>query len=333
MIELSIIIPIYNTEIAKLKRCFESVKRIQTTFYECLLVDDGSMEEIKVFLSEYAQHTPCFRYIRKDNGGVSSSRNLGIDKTRGKYICFVDSDDEIVPEAYGVFLSRENDSDLIFSDLLLIDRDKKARWKACDSKEITYEKMLRRVLVNGKVNGPCCKFIKREFLCRTGIRFHEDMVTAEDLMFLLDMLDVRPSMTYIDEVSYFYFREKSTGLERLKKHLGKHFANYKATYLKEMSCISKGEYSSEEKEELNLLSAKKLVMSMFNTTLEAIESNIKPQVIEKGLFEILDTLDIDIKNSDMKTRIRMKLLMAKRWRLLGILAAFRRKYLKVKGMI
>ena len=92
---LSIIIPIYNTPCEKLQRCFASVQGIQTNTYECILVDDGSCKEIGQYAKKYASTSETFKYFRKENGGVSSARNVGIEVAAGEYIYFVDSDDAI----------------------------------------------------------------------------------------------------------------------------------------------------------------------------------------------------------------------------------------------
>ena len=331
MIKLSIIIPIYNTEITKLQRCLESIKYIKSSLYECILVDDGSRKDVSVYLNKYAKNIPEFRYIRKENGGVSSARNLGIEHANGKYLCFVDSDDAIEPKLYDLFLATEYNTDLIFSDLILLDRKKSARWSVCNTHEISYKKIIQIVLTNGKINGPCCKFIKKDFLCRYEIKFHEEMVTAEDLVFFLDMLLKKPSMAYIKEVSYYYYKEQTTGFNRLKKYPSKHYYNYREAYFKEIICISNGNFNKKEIDRLKKRSLEKYIMSIFNTTLEMIEVKIPMQSIEQDLKVVLD--QVNLKNTNIKTKARGKLMLKKRWCILKIISAIRRKYLTVKGLV
>ena len=88
--ELAIIIPIYNTHKEKLERCFESVNAIRSESYECILVDDGSDQETSEYLNKYSERNSNFRYIRKENGGVSSARNVGIERALEEYICFAE---------------------------------------------------------------------------------------------------------------------------------------------------------------------------------------------------------------------------------------------------
>lgn len=94
MIELSIIIPIYNAE-KYIQRCIESVINQTLLNWELLLIDDGSTDNSRKICDKYAQSDKRIRVIHKKNGGVSSARNLGIDIAIGEYITFIDSDDWI----------------------------------------------------------------------------------------------------------------------------------------------------------------------------------------------------------------------------------------------
>lgn len=98
MLELSIVIPVYNVA-PYLPACLESVFG-QTGFsFEVILVDDASTDNSGSICGEYARRYPQVRYIRHArNGGLSSARNTGLVAARGKYITFVDSDDFLAPD-------------------------------------------------------------------------------------------------------------------------------------------------------------------------------------------------------------------------------------------
>lgn len=331
MTKLSIIIPIYNTEIAKLQRCLESIKLIRTKSYECILVDDGSAEETGAYLKDYANITSGFRYIRKENGGVSSARNLGMEKARGEYICFVDADDEIEPDAYNSFLLEENKSDVVFSDLALVVGDKRELCKPCEAGKITYEEMIRRILTDERINGPYCKYIKREYLNKHGIYFREEMYAGEDLVFLLDILLDNPSMSYISKVSYYYYREETSNTNRLKKYFTKLYFNYREAYIKEGICISNGNFNPDMVEYLEQRSIEKYIKAVFNTTLDLTEMDIDLFDVEHDLEQVVDP--VDTKKASQMTKLRKRLMLKKRWHLLKMIAFIRRKYLKIKGNV
>ena len=101
---ISVIVPVYNVE-TLLPRCVDS---ILTQTYECLevlLVDDGSTDASGEICEQFAKKDTRIRVIHKENGGLSSARNAGLDVASGDYIGFVDSDDWIEPEMYAEMLA------------------------------------------------------------------------------------------------------------------------------------------------------------------------------------------------------------------------------------
>ena len=95
-ISFSIIIPAYNAE-RTIDRCIESILAQKMTAYEVIVVNDGSTDKTADIISEYANKYPNMRLISISNRGVSNARNIGIDMAKGKWIVFVDADDELEP--------------------------------------------------------------------------------------------------------------------------------------------------------------------------------------------------------------------------------------------
>ncbi len=91
---ISIIVPIYNAE-KYLRRCIDSVITQTYQDWELLLIDDGSPDNSGVICEEYARTDSRIQVYHKKNGGVSSARNLGIEKVNGDWIAFVDPDDYV----------------------------------------------------------------------------------------------------------------------------------------------------------------------------------------------------------------------------------------------
>lgn len=96
---ISVIVPVYNVE-AYLARCLDSILTQTYSNLEIILVDDGTKDSSGVICDEYAAKDSRIRVIHKENGGLSSARNVGIDLAQGEYIAFVDSDDWLEPDAY-----------------------------------------------------------------------------------------------------------------------------------------------------------------------------------------------------------------------------------------
>ena len=94
MPKVSIIIPVYNAE-KYLARCLESILNQDFTDYEVVLVDDGSTDGSCAICERYAAKYPWIVFLHKENGGVSSARNLGLEFAKGEWLSFVDADDTL----------------------------------------------------------------------------------------------------------------------------------------------------------------------------------------------------------------------------------------------
>lgn len=105
---LSIIVPVYNVA-SYLPDCLDSLLVQTYPNFELLLVDDGSTDESWAVLQAYAAKDSRVRIFQKENGGVSSARNFGLDRAQGEYIGFVDADDFVAPQ-YLEWLYRAADS-------------------------------------------------------------------------------------------------------------------------------------------------------------------------------------------------------------------------------
>ena len=116
-VAVSVVIPVYNVE-KYLKECVDSVLK-QTYFsYEIILVDDGSTDASAKICDEYAAKDSRISVIHKPNGGLSSARNTGLQKARGAYVYFLDSDDYIVEYALEklVEAAERDNADIVFFD-------------------------------------------------------------------------------------------------------------------------------------------------------------------------------------------------------------------------
>ncbi len=99
MCEISIIVPVYKVE-KYLKKCVDSILAQTFSDFELILVDDGSPDNSGRICDDYAKKDARVRVVHKQNGGLSSARNAGIEVAKGKYLGFVDSDDYIAEDMY-----------------------------------------------------------------------------------------------------------------------------------------------------------------------------------------------------------------------------------------
>lgn len=189
---ISVIVPVYNTE-KYLHRCVDSILAQTFTDFELLLIDDGSTDSSGAICDEYAQKDSRVRVFHKENGGVSSARNLGLDKAKGKWVTFVDSDDWIKESFLNKLYINEIESvDIVISYANYVG---KPNYKNYIEGKYKIELVELLFLHNDLAwqTSPWAKLYKTE-ICRD-IRFKEGMHIGEDLVFLY---------SYLMKCKYFY---------------------------------------------------------------------------------------------------------------------------------
>ncbi|MBQ1446855.1 MAG: glycosyltransferase family 2 protein, partial [Solobacterium sp.] len=92
MVKVSVILPVYNAE-EHLQHCIDSILAQEFEDLELIAVDDGSKDGSPAMLDDYTAKDSRIKVIHKENGGVSSTRNRGLEEAQGEYIQFIDSDD------------------------------------------------------------------------------------------------------------------------------------------------------------------------------------------------------------------------------------------------
>lgn len=117
---ISVVVPVYNVE-KYLKKCIDSTINQTYKKLEIILVDDGSTDSSKEICDEYIKQDSRIKVIHKENGGLSSARNAGIDIASGKYIGFIDSDDWIEKSMLEklINLAEKSDSDIVLCNYFM----------------------------------------------------------------------------------------------------------------------------------------------------------------------------------------------------------------------
>lgn len=184
-IKLSIIIPVYNAE-KYLEQCMKSV--INKSFeeqYEVILVDDGSTDGSSKICRRYSEQKNFVKYFYKKNGGPSSARNYGIQKSRGEFIVFIDSDDCVEDKFFEIVINEISSN----YDLYIFDYKFKSRFVECvqnialPSGNIENLNDWYESVVMMKYNAPWAKVFKSSIIKKNNIYFDEQLTVAEDLDF------------------------------------------------------------------------------------------------------------------------------------------------------
>ena len=109
--KLSIIVPLYNVE-KYIEKCILSLVNQDFRDYEIIVVNDGSPDESANIVNELKIKYPNVLLFHKENGGLSSARNFGLEKAKGEYVWFVDSDDWIEPDIISLLYKHVKESNL-----------------------------------------------------------------------------------------------------------------------------------------------------------------------------------------------------------------------------
>lgn len=200
MPKVSIIVPVYKAE-KYLHRCVDSILAQTFTDWECILVDDGSPDGSGAICDEYAQKDARIRIIHKENGGVSSARNMALGIITGKWLTFVDSDDCLYPNAFAyLFLPAEqNNLDMVQCHF---NRDYKEGQVVADVTNI-----LSASQYADSENYLTCVWgtlFKTSIIQEHSLRFNEEIRLGEDQIFLLNYMQYCKRIQRIGDVLYFY---------------------------------------------------------------------------------------------------------------------------------
>lgn len=211
--KLSIIIPVYNVE-KYLKKCLESI--LENTFqdFELIVINDGSNDKSEQVIldvkEKYVDKADKIIYIKKENSGVSDTRNLGIEKATGEYITFIDSDDYIEQDMFELMMEKlnESDFDIVVCDANLVyENNNRVDTVSSGYNEDLFdkEKIKQTMLVQYPVMWN--KIYKAEFI--KSIKFTSG-VWYEDMEYLLKLYPAINSIGVVKKPLYNYLQRENS---------------------------------------------------------------------------------------------------------------------------
>ena len=217
--KVSVIIPIYNSE-KYLKECLDSLVNQTIDSLEVLIIDDGSTDNSSLIAKEYCYKNTNFRYYRQDNQGVSVARNLGISKSNGEYIAFLDSDDYVYEYTYEELykLAKNEDADTVVGDIRCFNEHRS--WKLSYMKAIFNKKLptVRHIRKNHELHltpSASNKLYKRELIVENNICFDSEISIGEDLLFTQkSLLLSNKTCIYNDVVLNYRVNDKEETLSK-----------------------------------------------------------------------------------------------------------------------
>lgn len=211
---VSVIVPVYNGE-KSIKRCLDSLLKQTYTNFEIIVVNDGSNDQSKNIIDSY--HDKRIVAIHKENEGVSETRNHGINKAKGKYLCFVDCDDYVCENYLKLMVEqiKQEQSDLVICNYQRLDQyglnDNECN---LDNQSNSINELIYDIYTKSLLNQPWNKLFLKEKITSY---FRKNLSLGEDLIFVIDYLKNINKITYIKDSLYVYDLLEGGSLSFLKQ--------------------------------------------------------------------------------------------------------------------
>ena len=205
--KISVIIPVYNVE-KYISRCLDSILNQSYKNVEIIIINDGSTDKSGLICDEYSKRYDNIRVFHKENGGVSSARNLGITVAKGEYITFADPDDFLNKDMYKILYdnAKNNNSDITICSVNEI------RENVIDTEDNTGKiiKYSREDAINGYFNDIYPfnhnylwnKLFKREMFDE--VKLNEKITYQEDSEVMIKLLNLSENIIYVGIPLYNY---------------------------------------------------------------------------------------------------------------------------------
>lgn len=220
---ISIVIPLYNSE-KYIYQCLQSIQKQKFKNFEVLIIDDGSTDNSVIICKSFISSDNRFRLYCKENGGVSTARNLGIKEALSVWICFIDSDDWLEEEYLSNLLSKQKKNvDLIacsFNENINGTKlEKKYPEKEISAKELQWKLFYNQEnLYYGYLWN---KIFKREIVLKNRIMFHEDLFYNEDRIFIFEYSLFCKNVVQTDKCHYNYRIHNNNSMGKLFSNINK----------------------------------------------------------------------------------------------------------------
>ena len=192
---ISVIIPVYNTE-QYLNRCIDSILTQSFNDFELLLIDDGSTDGSGAICDLYAEKDSRVRVFHKENGGVSSARNLGLDNAKGEWIYFVDSDDELLHDGLLTLANCVSDEvDIVMGGFVEIGEDGEKTFSVDERVELLLSKEQSVItlyfghgLYYSYLGYMCLRLFRNDVIRNHRLRFDISIAIKEDTLFTMQYI-------------------------------------------------------------------------------------------------------------------------------------------------
>lgn len=218
---VSVIIPVYNSK-KYIGKCLYSVINSTYTNLEILVINDGSTDGSDIIINEFTSIDKRIIVFNKDNGGVSSARNIGLDYANGDWICFIDSDDFINSDGIEYLINLTQ----LYKNVQLIRSYHKQAYlldTISEKSETIYSR--DEFLCSGKIGGYISSlFVQNRIIKENNLKFSTELKLEEDLFFTFQCV-LNSDWILVNNYSYYNYLKhtlsatNTISFEKLKNHL------------------------------------------------------------------------------------------------------------------
>ncbi|WP_333660715.1 glycosyltransferase family 2 protein [Chishuiella changwenlii] len=212
---ISIIVPIYNVE-EYLEKCIKTILNQTYNDFELLLIDDGSTDNSEKICAQFLDDGRI-NYYKKNNGGVSSARNLGLELAKGKYICFIDPDDYVSDNYLEDFIHNIKPSSFVIQDLNIVkDSVIKTKNQGYYNRTIKIPEELNEYIADYKITQGYLvnKIFEKEIINQHNILFNEKIKIGEDEDFCFTYITHINQIILLDKANYFYVQRGNSASKK-----------------------------------------------------------------------------------------------------------------------
>ncbi|MBQ4102016.1 MAG: glycosyltransferase [Oscillospiraceae bacterium] len=242
--QISVIIPVFNA--AKyIEPCLQSLmaQTMAKKDFEVLLVDDGSTDQSGEICKKYESMSPIFRYLPKENGGVSSARNYGIEKAQGKYFLYLDSDDTLTPDTLQAvsdfFDAHYDEVDLVTYRIVPVQNGQRMpmhfRYKRLNHTGVFDLTFPENWFITQTTMNICVKNMG----AGQNILFDTNLTVHEDQKYIIETLSKKKTIGFCQGPEYLYLKHASSAMN---SRAGAYYIFEKSTSLWESIFEKYGEH-------------------------------------------------------------------------------------------
>ena len=228
---ISVIVPVYKVE-KYLDRCVESIVNQTYKNLEIILVNDGSPDNCPKMCDDWTSKDLRIKVLHKENGGISSARNLGLRHATGEYVAFVDSDDYVDITMFEKLMKSaiENKSDIVicgfknayedggFEDIIEKNLTQLTNENFLYYYTISNAQKVNNQTITDAISPSACRTLYSKDTIRD-VWFEEDVKYGEDLLFNGGVFSKPIKVSAVEECLYFYFQRKGSAVHSINENM------------------------------------------------------------------------------------------------------------------